>query len=311
MKLADFKKALKFCGIGTFRFKNGYLEVNNEENRGVRIAAPDCSDTPYYLFDDKTISYIWAGKEIRASDGEFLIDGMKVFNHFEPTEYHKPHPRFEIKRTYVAIRNLKQLKDAMSADKARFYLNGIFFKGDKAVATDGLIMVEQKLNSTFEEEFIAPSEALCFFNNKQELEVAQKDKMVYLRTNEVTLFCQKVEGIYPEYERIIPQGGNREYISPDDLKTLKTIAKKNVFGKYSRIKQNERGDTYFTDEYEEIISDKYSLGFSLPFKKISFTRKLLLSALDGIEYFVFGGGNNDPVLMVGKDKKIVLIPARV
>ncbi|MEJ2509516.1 MAG: DNA polymerase III subunit beta [Gammaproteobacteria bacterium] len=126
----------------------------------------------------------------------------------------------------VAQRDLKMLIEqtqfAMAHQDVRYYLNGLMLElGNKvlrAVATDGhrlaLCRVDTQLSMEESRQLIVPRKgvlelARLLEDSDDEVEVQVGANHIKLNLPEVTFTSKLIEGRFPDYERVVPTGGDR------------------------------------------------------------------------------------------------------
>jgi DNA polymerase-3 subunit beta len=136
-----------------------------------------------------------------------------------------PH-RFTL--TGLALRGLiDRTRFAISTEETRYYLNGIYLhaaEGDsgpvlRAVATDGhrLARVEEVLPEGAAQMpgVIIPRKTVgelrkLLDEEGGEVEIGLSDTRIQFRVGRVTLTSKLIDGTFPEYERVIPRGNDKE-----------------------------------------------------------------------------------------------------
>ena len=100
---------------------------------------------------------------------------------------------------------------AQSTESTRYYLNGVYLDGHRAVATDGHVLnIARDENAVVDEPGIYPI-------SKKAITAAKKAKSDFLEINGTMLFvydedgailhvepCAPIDGTFPDYMRIIP-----------------------------------------------------------------------------------------------------------
>jgi DNA polymerase-3 subunit beta len=110
---------------------------------------------------------------------------------------------------------------ASSSDDARFNLNGVLFEQNKAttrlVATDGhrLALIDDELGLTLPSKQVVPKKGLVEMrrlleNLKEEVQLGFEQKNLFIKTNRFMMTVRLIEGDYPDYRKVIPEGGERQ-----------------------------------------------------------------------------------------------------
>ncbi|WP_320203722.1 DNA polymerase III subunit beta [Agrobacterium rosae] len=100
---------------------------------------------------------------------------------------------------------------AISSEEARYYLNGIFFKGGKseAVATDG-----HRLGRHYGPELpafdgvIVPRKTVGLLP-KGKVQVSVSPQKIRIVSDDVRITSKLIDGTFPDYERVIPKNNER------------------------------------------------------------------------------------------------------
>lgn len=110
---------------------------------------------------------------------------------------------------------------ASSSDDARFNLNGVLFEQNdqntRLVATDGhrLALMDDELGLTLTAKQVVPKKGLMELrrlleNLKEEVLLGFEQKNVFIKTNRFMMTVRLIEGDYPDYRKVIPEGGEKE-----------------------------------------------------------------------------------------------------
>ncbi len=134
-------------------------------------------------------------------------------------------------RFSIAASELKRLVDrtqfAISTEETRYYLNGIYFhavesRGDlklRAVATDGHRLAQAELVAPHGCEgmpgVIVPRKTVgeiqkLLDDPEAQVTIELSDTKIRLTFGEVVLTSKLIDGTFPEYGRVIPQGNDKE-----------------------------------------------------------------------------------------------------
>lgn len=130
------------------------------------------------------------------------------------------------------LRLIERAQFAMSGDEMRSHLNGIFFhavegKGAgllRAAATDGhrLARIETDRPAgaeKLENGVIVPSKTVTEIKRllqgfAEAMTVEFEPTQLRLGIGEVTLLSRLLDGVFPDYQRVIPEGNDRELVLP-------------------------------------------------------------------------------------------------
>ena len=131
-------------------------------------------------------------------------------------------------------RLLNKTQHAMSSEETRYYLNGVYLCAVpdaheagvlRAVATDGhrlaLIDAEMPADAAGMPGVIIPRTAvdvlLRLTKGAPNLTLEISDKAVKVRMPGSEFLCKLIDGTYPDYERVIPQGGETLLVERKEL----------------------------------------------------------------------------------------------
>ncbi len=119
---------------------------------------------------------------------------------------------------------------AMAQQDVRYYLNGLMLelsqKGLRCVATDGhrLAMCDSdvQINTPEVRQVIVPRKGITELarlleTTDDEIRVDVGTNHIQVVFNETTFTSKLIDGRFPEYERVVPQGGNKVVIADKEL----------------------------------------------------------------------------------------------
>ncbi len=129
-------------------------------------------------------------------------------------------------------RLIDKARFAMSTEEARYYLNGLFLhtvenggaEKLRGVATDGhrLARVEIPLpeGAAGMPSIIIPRKAVAeirkLIDGAEDLHVSLSASRIQVRVGEATLLSRLIDGTFPDYERVIPQGNDKRAVVDRD-----------------------------------------------------------------------------------------------
>lgn len=144
-------------------------------------------------------------------------------------------PKIEAMFKQATLRYLiETVQFAMANQDVRYYLNGMLFEGDnenlRMIATDGhrlavSSVADSPLSPTEKLHLIIPrkavSELMRILSEKPEdvVKVQINDNHIRLETEQFVFISKLIEGRFPDYKRVLPQGGDKVItIDRDELK---------------------------------------------------------------------------------------------
>lgn len=131
---------------------------------------------------------------------------------------------------------------AISRDETRYYLNGVFFQGGHAIATDGHLLTVAKTNGELRDDLVeqvdvpadgaimpVSQKALSSMKNKKADYVIFENDMLTVRTAfDETLHIEEskpIDGTFPDWWRVVPQNEYETAPGAFGRKLLDRIAK--------------------------------------------------------------------------------------
>ena len=273
---------------------------------------------------------------LRAGRSEFALSALPREDFPVMKEDDLPH------RFTVAGKDLKRLIDktrfAISTEETRYYLNGIFLhaiEADsgvvlRAVATDGhrLARVEMPLPEGGAEMpgVIIPRKTVAELQklideNDGNLEVALSDTKIRFSFANVTLTSKLIDGTFPDYERVVPQGNDKQ-LEVDGESFAKAVDRVSTISseKSRAVKMEIGGDrmTLSANSPEHgSATEEVAIEFSGEALEIGFNSRYLLdiaAQIDGdhAQFLLADGASPTIIREVGDDSALyVLMPMRV
>lgn len=244
--------------------------------------------------------------KISSSHSEYNILGL-------PAKEFPTLPKIEGEFARVASEDVAKMFDkvcfAMSTDETRYHLNGILLekqgKSTVMVATDGhrLAYSKQdiKLDMT-QDKVILPrkgvNELRKLIAQEKAFDISVVDRHVFIRTEKQTLFIRLIDGNFPDYNRVIPEG------NPVDIK----IPRGDLVGALKRVSllANDRSKgvaLYFCNNSLSVTSSNPEIGeakedidlqYKGPVLNIGFNAKYFIDVLNAIP--------DDDVIIAFKDE---------
>lgn len=182
------------------------------------------------LPDDADISFHLEGAKA------FLVAGKSRFSLVTLPSADFPLAAFESSGNEVTCSQaelaslLESTSFAMAQQDVRYYLNGLFFEANDnsicSVATDGHRLAVRKMEFqgiTTPTQFILPRKGvieLLRLLSKEEgktLSMRIGQNAIRLESDTFTFVSRLIEGKFPDYRRVIPQGGNKKAVVDRDM----------------------------------------------------------------------------------------------
>lgn len=151
-------------------------------------------------------------------------------------------PKIEGEFSRIACEDFSKMFDkvcfAMSTDETRYHLNGVLLENKESalamVATDGhrLAYIERpiKLTNFQQEKVILPrkgvNELRKLLDQEKSFDFCISERHVFCKTEKQTLYIRLIDGNFPDYRRVIPEGNPVEVNIPrqDLLGALKRVS---------------------------------------------------------------------------------------
>ena len=229
---------------------------------------------------------------------------------------------------------IENTRFAISTEETRYYLNGIYFHAKdgifRAVATDGHRLAKADTpapeGTSDMPGVIVPRKTIAELHKlleqtDNECEISLSDSKIKFAINGAILTSKLVDGTFPDYARVIPQG-NPEKFSVDcksfasAVDRVATIAD----GKMRAIKMNvENGLLRLTATHADMGngSDEMEVGYSSTPLEIGFNARYLLDITSQIKsgeaVFEVKDGASPSIIKNSDDDSVlyVLMPMRV
>jgi DNA polymerase-3 subunit beta len=137
--------------------------------------------------------------------------------------------------SHVLKRGLQQILIAASNDEARPVLTGVYMHTNNgklfAAATDSYRLAEKNLGKTAEKvNLLIPASSLqdllrILPDGEEMVEITNDDQQILFKVGEVELVTRLIEGVYPDYQKLIPKTfANTAKISKTDLLNITKVS---------------------------------------------------------------------------------------
>jgi len=272
--------------------------------------------------------------EITSGTAQFKIVGMA------PEEYPKLPKEENVSLVKVSgvvlLEMIKKTSFAISTDETRYILNGVLFEAREAgttrmVATDGhrLALVDRPMEGDFKLKsgVIIPRKGLYELKRlldeapEAECQLGFAQNSVLFKKSGLTMVMRLIDGQFPEYQRVIPEQGERLATIPKTrfLDALKRIALLSV-DKSNAVKVNLSENVLRVSSSNPDLGeakDELEVAYKGSEIHVGFNARYLidvLSVLDGEEVaFELGDEHSPGVLHAPQDRTYtaVVMPMRV
>ena len=272
--------------------------------------------------------------EITSGTAQFKIVGMA------PEEYPKLPKEENVSLVTVSgavlLEMIKKTSFAISSDETRYILNGVLFEAREAgttrmVATDGhrLALVDRPMEGDFKLKsgVIIPRKGLYELKRlldeapEAESQIGFAQNSVLFKKSGLTMVMRLIDGQFPEYQRVIPEQGERLATIPKArfLDALKRIALLSV-DKSNAVKINLSENVLRISSSNPDLGeakDELEVAYKGSEMHVGFNARYLIdvvSVLDGDEVaFELGDEHSPGVLHAPQDRTYtaVVMPMRV
>ena len=197
------------------------------EKTAVTVGARKLQDILRSLPDSAEISLELSDKrlQVRSGKSRFNLQTLPAEDYPRMSQAESEQAGFQLtQKQFKRLIGLVQY--AMAQQDIRYYLNGLLLivTGDeiRVVATDGhrLAYANEKLSKTLPRtEVILPRKTVLELSrlledNEEELDIRLSQNQAVFRFGDIELVSKLIDGKFPDYERVIPQGHNKVITVP-------------------------------------------------------------------------------------------------
>ena len=197
------------------------------EKTAVTVGARKLQDILRSLPDSAEISLEVSDKrlQVRSGKSRFNLQTLPAEDYPRMSQAESEQAGFQLtQKQFKRLIGLVQY--AMAQQDIRYYLNGLLLivTGDeiRVVATDGhrLAYANEKLSKTLPRtEVILPRKTVLELSrlledNDEELDIRLSQNQAVFRFGDIELVSKLIDGKFPDYERVIPQGHNKVITVP-------------------------------------------------------------------------------------------------
>lgn len=245
-------------------------EVNVEEKGQITIPAKKLSDICRSLTDNFDIQIQVEGDRVHLRSGKshFVLSTLPA-EHFPNTEnesndYVLSVPQDELKKMLDAT------AFAMAQQDVRYYLNGMLFeitdKHLRTVATDGhrlalaTFITHTQIDENDSKQIIIPRKGILelsrLLTEEGNVELVFSDSHMRSTIGSYTFTSKLIEGKFPDYNRVIPRGGDKVVIADrQDLKAVfmraGILSHENIRGIRLNLSENQLEVSANNPEHEQ------------------------------------------------------------
>lgn len=309
--VVERRQTLPILGNVLFKSANGQLSITatdleiemmthltlpNSEALEFTLPARKFLDICKALPDGAVISVIIEGERalIRSGKSRFTLSTLPA-TEFPNIDNFDTSLEFKIPQNQLKTL-IDQTHFAMAQQDVRYYLNGLLLEFSeeliRAVATDGhrlaLCDVAAEIGAIDMQQIIVPRKAVMELSrllesSEQPVTVQIGSNHIRLSTNGMTFITKLVDGRFPDYQRVVPQGGDKLVIA--DRNTLRQ-----ALGRASILSNEKYRSVRFTlssgmiqvtanNPEQEIAEEEIVVDYDGPSLEVGFNASYILDAL--------------------------------
>ncbi|TNG00364.1 MAG: DNA polymerase III subunit beta [Gammaproteobacteria bacterium] len=276
------------------------ISCNVDQSGDITIPARKWLDICRNLSEDSEISVSLKNDRVSIQSGKsrFALSSLPA-TEFPLVEDVSEHISFNVSRS--VFRNILEATHfSMAQQDVRYYLNGLMFEMDQShlrcVATDGhrLALKNTQLQLQVNEDkrqVIVPRKAIqelmrLLGDGEEEITVLISNSYIRIIDGELVFTSKLIDGRFPDYERVLPQGGNNIVIS--DKETLKqTLIRVAILSneKYRGIRINLSTNNMHLMAHnpeQEEAEDEFQVDYKGDDIEIGFNANYLLDAINAV-----------------------------
>ncbi len=235
---------------------------------------------------------------IRSGKSRFVLSTLPA-TEFPNIDSFEPLVEFDI-----AQRKLKKLIDqthfAMAQQDVRYYLNGLLFEFSeeliRVVATDGhrLALCDETISTGVNElqQVIVPRKAVMELsrlleNSEEPVKVQLGSNHIRLTTGELSFITKLIDGRFPDYQRVVPQGGDKIVIADRNL-IHQALSRASILSneKYRSVRftlSSGSLQVMANNPEQEEAEEEINVDYDGPSLEIGFNASYVLDALNVID----------------------------
>ena len=206
----------------------------------------------------------------------------------------------EIKLPQSALKSLlDETSFAMASQDVRYYLNGLYLEREdtmlKAVATDGHRLALGSLTTSTpvaeKNSVIVPRKAIMELgrllnDSDQEVTLAFSNQQIKVELPDLHFTSKLIDGQFPNYERVLPIGGDKEVIAERDL-LKQALSRAAILSndKHRSVRINLETDLLkatVTNQEQESAEEELAVEYKGTPLEIAFNNAYLLDLLNAI-----------------------------
>lgn len=272
------------------------VTVDNAQNGETTVPARKFLDICRSLADEAVIEFSLSGERatLRAGKSRFVLSTLSS-SEFPTIEVSKEASRFTLPQRALRT-SIMKTQFAMAQQDVRYYLNGMLLeiRGNTVhlVATDGHRLALNKLGSSKQSDkdqsVIIPRKAVqelsrLLADSDAEAEIVLGSNFIQVNTPEMRFTSKLIDGRFPDYQNVIPSGGNRTAVCErEPLRHALTRVSILSNEKYRGVRLRFGGDSlriFAHNPEQEEAEEEITVDFSGEDLEVGFNVTYLLDAL--------------------------------
>lgn len=276
------------------------IELKNSNFGEITLPARKFIDICKALPNDASLSIKVDAERatIRSGKSRFVLSTLPA-TEFPNIDSFEALLEFQIKQ-----KQLKQLIDkthfAMAQQDVRYYLNGLLFEFSenliRVVATDGhrLALSDVEIDTGVSElqQVIVPRKAVMELarlleNSDESVKVQLGSNHLRLTTGDLSFITKLIDGRFPDYQRVVPQGGDKIVIA-DRNEIHQALSRASILSneKYRSVRftlSSGSLQVMANNPEQEEAEEEISVDYEGPSLEIGFNASYVLEALNAID----------------------------
>ncbi len=277
-----------------------HVALQNSDFGETTLPARKFIDICKALPSDASLSIKLEGDRVilRSGKSRFVLSTLPA-SEFPNIDTFEPLVEFD-----MAQQQLKRLIDkthfAMAQQDVRYYLNGLLFEFSenmiRVVATDGhrLALSDVKLETGVSElqQVIVPRKAVMELarlleNSDEPVKVQLGSNHIRLITGELSFITKLIDGRFPDYQRVVPQGGDKIVIADRNL-IHQALSRASILSneKYRSVRftlSSGSLQVMANNPEQEEAEEEIGVDYDGPSLEIGFNASYILDALNVID----------------------------
>jgi DNA polymerase-3 subunit beta len=231
---------------------------------------------------------------IRSGKSRFTLSTLPA-TEFPNIDSFDANLEFKIPQNHIK-KLIDQTHFAMAQQDVRYYLNGLLLEFSnnqiRAVATDGhrlaLCDVEADIGTSEIQQIIVPRKAVMELSrlldtSEAPVTVQLGSNHIRLSTNEMSFITKLIDGRFPDYQRVVPQGGDKIVVADRNI-LRQALSRASILSneKYRSVRFTLSSGTIqvvANNPEQEIAEEEIAVEYDGPGLEVGFNASYILDAL--------------------------------